>query len=121
MEGEGAQASMSVLSAAIERQRTAWQLKRVALAAIFSIDDPSGKLLKTPLSIKIGQALEVKEPLRSRRGAIFLDEERRTARICLPCHLTRRVAIATGAQAEPLIPARATVDLRAGGHAGHGG
>src|SRR5580704_14047014 len=112
MEGEGAQASVPVLCTTIERQCTARQLKRVALAAVLSVDDPRGELLQTLLGIKIRQALKVKEPLRRCRGAIFLDEERRAARVRFPGNLTRRVAIAKGAQPQPLIAARATVDLR---------
>ena len=51
MQGEGAQAPMPMLCAAIQRQLAAGQRERVALAAVFSIDDPGGQLLKPSFGV----------------------------------------------------------------------
>ena len=74
MQGEGAQAPMPVLCAAIERQRAAGECERVALAAVFSVDDPRGQLLEPSLGAELRQALEIEMPFGRGCRAIFLDE-----------------------------------------------
>jgi hypothetical protein len=74
MEGEGTQAPMPVLGAAIKRDLAARQRQCVALTAVLGINDPGGELLEPPLAVEIRHALEIEIPLRRGRRAVFLYE-----------------------------------------------
>src|ERR1700733_19175 len=101
--GERTQATLTVHLPLVQVDAPARQVQAKALAIGGGFDYPAGQLREALFGIQSGQRVKFKHALRAAAGGVFLDQQRGAARIGLPGHLARRVAVAEGAQRRPLI------------------